>query len=488
MQILPLDIPPGFVRGGTELQTAGRWRDGSLVRWRDGILQPVGGWSDRVDMALPNPPRAALGWLDNGADRWVAVGTAAGLFVVAENNTIYDVTPAGFVVGITDSAVNTGYGGGLYGAGTYGTPRADTSLAQPATSWALDNWGENLVGVSDADGGIYEWALDTAADAVAVANAPTASALIVTEERFLFALGADGEGRKVQWSDRENNTVWTPASTNEAGEFTLTGCSQIMCGARVRGQTLILTDETAHTATYQGPPFVYGFERVGTACGALSRRAVAVSDAGAFWMGAGGFFRYAGGSVEPMVCPVSDFVFSGLNRAQQSKIHAVSNAEFGEIWWFYPDDGSSECNRYVAFCYRENHWLIGEIDRTCGFDKGPFGNPIWFSPDGVAYRQEAAPSAGAGVWAETGALNFGNGAATALEMFPDERTSGQVTGTFMVRQYPNGAETTFGPYAMSQKVDLRFTGRQMRMRIDGLPGAAWSVGVNQLRFNPRGTR
>ena len=44
MTLIPLTIPAGFYRNGTDLDAAGRWRDGSLVRWRDGSLRPIGGW------------------------------------------------------------------------------------------------------------------------------------------------------------------------------------------------------------------------------------------------------------------------------------------------------------------------------------------------------------------------------------------------------------------------------------------------------------
>ena len=58
-----------------------------------------------------------------------------------------------------------------------------------------------------------------------------------------------------------------------------------MQGIRTRGQTLIITDVDAHTARYLGPPYVYGFERVGTSCGAISAKAAADIDMGVFWMG-----------------------------------------------------------------------------------------------------------------------------------------------------------------------------------------------------------
>src|SRR4051812_8012130 len=42
--LLPLDIPPGVYRQGTEYSSRGRWYDAYLVRWYDNALGPVGGW------------------------------------------------------------------------------------------------------------------------------------------------------------------------------------------------------------------------------------------------------------------------------------------------------------------------------------------------------------------------------------------------------------------------------------------------------------
>ena len=51
-----------------------------------------------------------------------------------------------------------------------------------------------------------------------ITNAPINNkGIVVTEERFIFALGAGGNSRKVQWCDKENNTQWTPAVITKAG-------------------------------------------------------------------------------------------------------------------------------------------------------------------------------------------------------------------------------------------------------------------------------
>ena len=99
--------------------------------------------------------------------------------------------------------------------------------------------------------------------AQAVQNAPINNlGVVVTEERFIFALGAGNNAKKIEWCDFQDRTTWTPATTNQAGGQELQTTGQILCAARTRGQTLIITDTDAHAATYVGPPYVYSFSRL----------------------------------------------------------------------------------------------------------------------------------------------------------------------------------------------------------------------------------
>ena len=55
-----------------------------------------------------------------------------------------------------------------------------------------------------------------------------------------------------------------------------------------------------------------------------------------------------------------------------------------------------------------------------------------------------------------------------------------MTATFKTCFYPNDAETSHGPYTMANPTPVRFTGRQMRVRVDGARQADWRVGVMRL--------
>lgn len=492
MPLIPLNLPAGLHRNGTDLQSAGRWRDASLVRWQDGYPRPVGGWRTRVATGFTYAPRGMLAWQDISGDRRIAVGEYDALSVVSASNVVTDITPVGLTSGLLDATVNVGYGGSFYGTSFYGTARPDTGSGSftEATTWSLDNWGEYLVACSVADGKIYEWQLTGVA--AAISGAPTSNlAILVTPERFLFALGAGGNPRKVQWSDREDNTTWTAAATNEAGDQELQTSGQIMLGINARGQSLILTDQDAHTATYSGPPFVYGFERVGSSCGAISRKCAASVDAGVFWMGKRGFFRFAGGSVEKLNCEISDYVFRDINASQQSKIHAVANAQFGEVWWFYPSGVSNECDRYAVYNYRENHWAFGELARTTAIDRGVFKTPMAIDASGNLYEHEVGLDYdGASIFAESGPISLGNGDSVmkVTSLIPDEETQGDVTLTFKTRFYPNDTERSYGPYTMSNPTDVRFTGRQVRMRLDSNALSDWRFGIPRIEAVPGGRR
>lgn len=493
MALIPINIPPGVFRNGTELQSAGRWYDVNLVRWTEGAMEPVGGWEKRNITVLTGKARSLLAWKTNSDVRLMAIGTSSKLYAVTQSNVLVDITPVGFTTGSDNASSGAGYGIGTYGTGYFGIPRPDTGSVTAATTWSLDTWGEYLVGCSTSDGKLYEWQLDytTPTKAAVITNAPTSCiGLLVTAERSLFALGASGDGRKVAWSDLENNTIWTAASTNLAGSIILQTSGRIMTGKRVRGQNLILTDIDAHTLTYVGQPFVYQAEIAGRACGAASANCVAVLDNMAVWMGQKGFHIYDG-YVKPLPCEVYDYVFNNINTNQLSKVYAVNNSQYNEVWWFYPSANSNENDSYVAWDYVENHWTIGTLARTAGTDRSVFRNPVMVGTDGFIYDHEVGLNySDALPYAESGPFQIGNGDQILYinEMIPDERNQGSVSATFKTRYYPTSEETTYGPYSLTQPTSVRFNGRQIKMRVTTTTPSDWRVGVQRLNAIPGGRR
>jgi hypothetical protein len=490
---IPIKLPPGIYRNGTEYQAAGRWYDANLVRWYENTLRPIGGWRKRSSQQVTGLCRGFINWRDNNATRWTGIGTHSNLYAMSESGSIKDITPTSFTAGIADALVKTGYGYSDYGKFSYGVARPDLGAITPATTWSMDTWGEYLVACSSADGKLYEWQLGftTPTIAAAIANAPEDnSALLVTAERILFALGAGGNPRKVQWCDQEDNTLWTPSTDNLAGDYELATPGTLLAGKRVKGINLLFTDVDVHTAQYVGAPFVYGFEKAGSGCGLISAQAVAAIDTAAIWMSKSGFWIYDG-YVKPLPSDVGDYILGNINYNQASKIYAVHNSQYGEIWWYYPSNSSNENDSYVTFNYRENHWSVGTLARTAGTDSGVFSRPMMVSVDGYVYEHEVGfDYDGGSVFAESGPVQIGNGdnIMSVLQVIPDEQALGEAVVSFTTRNYPTGAEFSYGPYSAANPTSVRFSGRQINMKVTGAVLADWRVGVMRIDAVAAGKR
>ena len=490
MALVALELPAGIYNHGTNLDSAGRWIDGNFIRWQNGSVRPIGGWTTRKAGATSAAPRGMVSWVDHSESTHIAVGTYNKLYAINQGSVVQDITPAGLTSGTEDANANYGFGGQTYGLDAYGYPR-DAAVPDPVTTWSLDSFGQYLIACSSDDGKVYEWQLSTSTAAALLSNAPVDnSAIMVTDERFVFCLGAGGNPQKIAWSDRENNNQWTPATTNQAGDIELQTTGKIMCGVRVKGSALILTTNDAHTATYAAPPFVYSFERVGSSCGIVSRQAAVAVDQGAFWMGTGGFYQYNGNAVQEMQCDVLDYVFTSLNTAQRSKVCAIHNSQFGEIWWFYPSGDSNENDRYVVFDYKEGHWNIGTLSRTTGVDLGAFRSPLWFDASGNLYNHEFGYTHDSAPYLESGPISMGAGdnVMRVNEIISDEGTQGEVSLTFKTRFYPNGDETSHGPFTLGNPTGARFQGRQVRMLINGSELNNWRAGKMRLNVIEGGRR
>jgi hypothetical protein len=313
---------------------------------------------------------------------------------------------------------------------------------------------------------------------------------MVTAERFVLALGASGNPRKVTWCDQEDNTDWTPSTTNQAGDFELATVGSLKCGKRVRGINLLFTDVDVHAATWIGGTYVFSFEKVGSGCGVISSQSVAAIDTAAIWMSRSGFWIYDG-YVKPLPSDVGDYIFNNINYQQASKVYCVHNSSYGEIWWFYPSASSNENDSYVTFNYRENHWAIGTMARTAGSHAGVYTNPLMVSTDGYLYEHEVGYSYdGASVFAESGPIQLGNGdnVMSVREVIPDEQTLGEAVVSFTSRLYPTGAQSSFGPYSAANPTSVRFSGRQVNVKVTGTVLADWRIGTMRLDAVPMGKR
>jgi len=89
-----LNFKPGFNKMVTDSGGESQWVDGDFVRFRYGLPEKIGGWSQltNANKTLPGAARFQHAFTSIAGERYVAIGTSQGLFIYYEGD-FYDITP-----------------------------------------------------------------------------------------------------------------------------------------------------------------------------------------------------------------------------------------------------------------------------------------------------------------------------------------------------------------------------------------------------------
>ncbi|MAK37609.1 MAG: hypothetical protein CMC15_15735 [Flavobacteriaceae bacterium] len=542
MALVPIQIPPGIVKNGTQYQVRNRWFDCNLIRFSEGRIKPIGGWSRLIDTQFTNPVRGMHSWRTEAGNQYMVVGTSKSVHLY-DGETFHDITPTtktnppGSVnfAGLSDfDTTGLGYGIDDYGEDYYGTPRTNINSDLEGAVWHFDNLGDTLMGVLSSEGTLWKWpGTFTGGNAdIMVQLTDTGSnhqvdctGVIVTPERHVLTLSPGGKPRKIAFSSQGTNNNWTAASTNTAGDIELQTRGKIVTARRTRYGIVIFTTSDIYRLNYLGPPYVYGIERIAESAGPAGAHAIAGSAELVAWMSAQGRFFYYDGYVRPLPCDVADHVFTNINLEVSGIINAGHNSKHSEIWWFYPQAGGNTNSKYVAWNYRDQTWIIGELARSFWHDSAAFGEQFAAGvysngSGGYIYRMEqdadsTRPSRDPGTtapttntqlsenvrvlsfgqsssdgynpcYAETGMVEISNGNQNMhVKQILTDTDSGTNGLRFSMRTKatPDGDLKTHGPFELKNDgyTDSRFTGREGIMRIESGFDQEWRFG--EVRFD-----
>lgn len=87
-----LKIPPGIIHDRTRYSVDGGWYDCNRIRFRNGVVQPIGGWQKFATTQVLGSCRAMLPWSSLSSINYLGLGTNKKLYVVA-GGTLTDITP-----------------------------------------------------------------------------------------------------------------------------------------------------------------------------------------------------------------------------------------------------------------------------------------------------------------------------------------------------------------------------------------------------------
>ena len=472
------------------------------------------------------------------------------------NNNVYEIT-----VSVTANASDTGNGGasvvGAYqiniglnsqvggtgwGAGTWShtggwgqpAPGGLTTTTQ-IRLWSHDNFGEDLL-INPRDAGIYYWDKSSGTTARSVelstlTGTPTSvptickQVMVSDRDRHVLAFGCDAIGANsaaaqgngvqdpllIRFSSQENPLDWWPTATNTAGDLRLGAGSTFIQAVETKREILIWTDTALTSMRFIGPPFTFGLQQLASNITIAGPNSAVATEDFVFWMGIDNFYVYAGQTAQ-LPCTVKEKVFNDINIEQTDKIFAGVNAEFSEVFWFYPAAGSVANNRYVVYNYLEKLWYYGTMERTAWLDRGTRTYPIATDNNGYVYNHEFgydADGAPMDSYIESSVMDIGDGDHYTYirRVIPDMSFSGstaistpQATFTIKARDFPGedfgntgsavATRTQVSPVQeYTNQLYVRARGRSFALRVESNSlGSKWRLGSPRVDIRPDGRR
>jgi hypothetical protein len=104
-----LNFKPGFNKMVTDSGAESQWVDGDFVRFRYGLPEKIGGWSQLTNSnnTLPGVARAQHAFTSIAGEKYVAIGTSQGLFLYYEGE-FFDISPLDTAITGADFDATTG--------------------------------------------------------------------------------------------------------------------------------------------------------------------------------------------------------------------------------------------------------------------------------------------------------------------------------------------------------------------------------------------
>lgn len=443
---------------------------------------------------------------------------------------------------------------------------ATTGIGIQLRTWSQSNFGEDLV--FNARGGpLYYWEVNNnpnifdrgvivlAGTGGVDATCPSLVNYVLVSDasRFVIAFGANDptgvyatvalDPMQIRWSNQEDYKIWTPAITNQAGDYRLSRGSAIITAQQTRQEILVFTDAAIYSMQYIGPPYVWSFQILGDNISIAGPNCVATATNITYWMGLDQFYMYSG-RVDVLPSTLREYVFTDINRTQSFQFVAGTNEGYNEVWWQYCSTNSTVIDRYVIYNYKDNVWYYGDWTnytgtafqgRTAWLD-----SPLRYSPMAVAYGSAGGSENGLLVYHEDGVddgtvnppvpivanvqssdfdIGEGNNFGFVWRLIPDLTFDGSNVNTptayftAIPRTFPGAAygssnnpavastqnyqnQITYNIQQFTQQVYVRIRGRQMAFKVssgtagsttDGL-GVQWQLGAPRIDIRPDGRR
>lgn len=229
-------------------------------------------------------------------------------------------------------------------------------------NWSFTQFGKVILAANNS-AKIQSWELGTSTAFVDVdTNAPVAKYVTVVRD-FVFAAHLTSSfPSTVQWSDANNETVWTTGGTSQSDSQVLPDGGSItgLSGGEIG---IIFLEKAIYRASYIGSPFYWQFDVISRGLGCIEGNSIAQYGATSFFLADDGFYKTDGTIVEQIGTEKVDrYFFNDAKLTDLNTITAAVDPVKKLVVWNYANvDGGRSI---LIYNWQLNKWSRATTDAT----------------------------------------------------------------------------------------------------------------------------
>jgi len=333
------------------------WAEGENILFRDGGPCKVPGWVTVTTVPGAGVIRGMDALQDEAAVQRLFLGDATKLWMWN---------------GSTVTQIGSGF-----------TGQVNETVTAPATAWSFARFG-NWMLASNGRNPVQIWKGSGSAAALAGTRFNRAE-IVMNVRSHLLALNTANGGSWVEWSDADNPEIWTPSSSNAAGDLNIRDMNgPIQAAVRLGENVAVYSKNQMFVLSYAGDPFIFTYQPALTGIGAVGKMAVVEANRRNYGMGRDGFWETDGVSYRYLdTLALRDHWRSRVDMGSLSKVVATYDPGMETVTWFLPTAGTKENSFGVVYHLNNGAWSVLNYGRCAAVSQmGIYRQPVMASAEG----------------------------------------------------------------------------------------------------------
>lgn len=300
--------------------------------------------------------------------------------------------------------------------------------------WDFAQFGNDVIATT-SNNNVQRYTLGTSALFADLAGSPPQARRCFVVGDFLVLAGLTNNPNRVQWSDINNITVWTPGTgLSDFQDFPDGGFVQGGSGGEYG---LIFQDRAIRRMIFSGHPDIFQFQRISDDRGVLMRYSICKSGGTTFFLSNDGYYKIdrGGGMVPIGSSRVNRTVLADADLTDPRFMIGLSDPLSQRVIWFYKSIGNGNSNlldKAIIYDWAFDKWSKAEFSAINATGIIPLGvtlesldavgnlDALPFSLDSYTSTFSSAPA----VMLSNGTLGFMNGSAMEATLDTPEGSIG----------------------------------------------------------------